>query len=146
MSDAKLNKEELNNIYRNAHIALQSISNVLPECGSMKMREELVNEYDGYEKFIGKLTAYMTENAFEMKDVNVMKKAMLYTSVKMNTLTDDSCSHIADMMIKGTVMGITELKQLLSRGEGRLDGNVVKFAEELLKLEESYEEQLKKLL
>lgn len=146
MSDAKLNKEELNNIYRNAHIALQSISNVLPECGSMKMREELVNEYDGYEKFIGKLTAYMAENAFEMKDVNVMKKAMLYTSVKMNTLTDDSCSHIADMMIKGTVMGITELKQLLSRGEGRLDGNVVKFAEELLKLEESYEEQLKKLL
>lgn len=146
MTDIKLNQEELNNLFKNAHIAMQSISNVLPECSSVKMKEELRYEYEGYQEFIGKLSAYMRKNDCEQKDVSVMKKAMLYTSVKMNTLTDDSCSHVAEMMIKGTVMGITELKQLLSRGKDCLDEDVLNFANELLRLEEDYEERLKTLL
>ena len=45
-----------------------------------------------------------------MKEPSVVKKAMMKGSVKMNTLTDNSRSHIADMMIRGTVMGLTSLK------------------------------------
>ncbi len=146
MSDIKLNEEAITAVFQNAHIAMQSISNVLPECPSEKMRNELSYEYEGYQKFIGNLTKYMTEKGYEQKDVNVMKKAMLYTSVKMNTLTDDSCSHVADMMIKGTVMGITELKQLLSRGKNRIDEEISAYAKELLALEENYEKRLKTLL
>lgn len=146
MTDYKLVKEELNNVFQNAHIAMQSISNVLPECSSQKMRDELTHEYEGYQEFIGKISKYMSENGYEQKDVNVMKKAMLYTSVKMNTLTDDSCSHVAEMMVKGTVMGITELKQLLSRGKDVLNEDVLSLANDLLKLEEEYEERLKALL
>lgn len=146
MTDPKLNKEEANNIFQNANIALQSISNVMPECSSKKMQEELQEEYEGYQKFIGELTKFMHEKGYEQKDVNVMKKAMLYTSVKMNTLTDDSMSHIAEMMIKGTVMGITELKQLISRGQDKVDQEILDYASRLLKLEEDYERRLKTLL
>ena len=146
MQDIKLNNETLNNIYKNAHIALQSISNVLPEVTDQNMRDELNNQYDGYEKFIGKLSGFMRDRNVEAKDVNVMKKAMLFTSVKMNTLTDDSTSHIADMMIKGTVMGITELRQLISRGQEDIDGEILEYAKELLDLEETFEERLKAYL
>lgn len=146
MSDNKLNSEAITNIFQNAHIAMQSVSNVLEECSSIQMKEELTEEYEGYQKFIGELSRYMTEKGYEQKDVNVMKKAMLYTSVKMNTLTDDSCSHLAEMMVKGTVMGITELKQLISRSDGQIDKEIISFAKELLALEESYEKRLKTLL
>lgn len=146
MSDNKLNSEAITNIFQNAHIAMQSVSNVLEECSSIKMKEELTEEYEGYQKFIGELSRYMAEKDYEQKDVNVMKKAMLYTSVKMNTLTDDSCSHLAEMMVKGTVMGITELKQLISRSDGQIDKEIIVFAKELLTLEESYEKRLKTLL
>ncbi len=146
MSDNKLNSEAITNIFQNAHIAMQSVSNVLEECSSIKMKEELTEEYEGYQKFIGELSRYMVEKGYEQKDVNVMKKAMLYTSVKMNTLTDDSCSHLAEMMVKGTVMGITELKQLISRSDGQIDNEIISFAKELLVLEESYEKRLKTLL
>ena len=146
MQDIKLNNETLNNIYKNAHIALQSISNVLPEVTDQNMRDELNNQYDGYDKFIGKLSGFMRDRNVEAKDVNVMKKAMLFTSVKMNTLTDDSTSHIADMMIKGTVMGITELRQLISRGQEDIDGEILEYAKELLDLEETFEERLKAYL
>lgn len=146
MSDNKLNSEAITNVFQNAHIAMQSVSNVLAECSSIKMKEELTEEYEGYQKFIGGLSRYMTEKGYEQKDVNVMKKAMLYTSVKMNTLTDDSCSHLAEMMVKGTVMGITELKQLISRSDGQIDKEIISFAKDLLALEESYEKRLKTLL
>lgn len=146
MSDNKLNSEAITNIFQNAHIAMQSVSNVLEECSSIQMKEELTEEYEGYQKFIGELSRYMTEKGYEQKDVNVMKKAMLYTSVKMNTLTDDSCSHLAEMMVKGTVMGITELKQLISRSDGQIDKEIISFAKELLALEESYEKRLKTIL
>ncbi len=146
MQDIKLNNETVNNIYKNAHIALQSISNVLPEVTDQNMRDELNLQYDGYDKFIGKLSSFMRDRNVEPKDVNVMKKAMLFTSVKMNTLTDDSTSHIADMMIKGTVMGITELRQLISRGQDKIDDSILDYAKELLELEETFEERLKAYL
>lgn len=141
-----LNQEVIINTYKNANIGLQSISDVLPETTCEAMQKELQNEYEGYEKIIGEISEYMSNHGIEPKDVNVFKKAMLWTSIKMNTLTDDTCSHIADMMLKGTIMGISELLQILSRSDGKLESEVKELVEKLLNLEESYEENLKKLL
>ncbi len=146
MKFSEIEIESINNVYKNAHIALQSISNVLEEVKRQEFRKELQDQYEGYEKFISKVTSFMREHNLEPKDVNVMKKAMLWTSIKMNTLTDDSTSHVADMMIKGTVMGITELIQLLNRGENQLSEPIKDLIRELKELEESYEERLKAFL
>ncbi|MGN0819770.1 MAG: hypothetical protein ACI4M6_05175 [Christensenellaceae bacterium] len=141
-----LNEEIINNVYKNAHIALQSISNVLDACSDEEMKAELLDEYDGYEKMIGEISKFMSENKIEPKDNNFMKKAMLFTSIKMNTLCDDSKSHIADMMLKGTVMGISELKQILSRSDEDVDERILDYAQRLCDLEEGYEQRLKQLL
>ena len=142
----KLSEEVLNNVYKNAHIALQSISDVTPECKNEGMRNELQYEYDGYEKFIGEISTYMKDNGVIPKEVGVMQKAMMWTSIKMKTATDDSCSHIADMMLKGTIMGITELLQILSRSDGQVESGTLEYAKKLKDLEEGYEENLKALL
>ena len=75
-----------------------------------------------------------------------MQKTVMKASVKMNVMADDSRSHIAEMMIKGTVNGITELTELLNGNGKDLSDEVRAFAEELKELEESYEDRLKKLL
>ena len=142
----KISEEVLNDAYKNAHIALQSISDVLPECDDDKMLEELRTEYDGYERFIGEARALMREKGVEPKEVGVMQKAMMWTSIKMKTVVDDSCSHLADMMLKGTIMGISELMQALSREDGKVDDEVLSLVKRLLELEEGYEKNLKALL
>ena len=88
----------------------------------------------------------MKETSTETKDINPLKKAMLFTSVKMNTLMDNSTSKIAELMIKGTVMGITELHELLNGSGAKLSEKTLEFAKELTALEEDYEERLKKFL
>ena len=145
MDEESTEKELLNVIWKNAHIAMQAISDVAPETENEEMKRELADEYEGYEKFVSSIHSYMKERGIEPKDVNFMKKAMMTMGIKMNSMRDDSRSHIAEMMIKGTVMGVTELGELLSSNR-QASEEVLNFARELKSIEEEYEERLKKLL
>lgn len=146
MENRNTDKEALVSLYKNAHIALQSISDIIKEVSDENMKRELSDQYDGYEKYIGKLSSYMKETSTEVRDINPLKKAMLFASVKMNTAMDDSASRVAELMIKGTVMGITELHELLNGSGNKISEKVLNFAKELTELEESYEQRLKKFL
>jgi hypothetical protein len=145
MENHDYNVKALNDTYKNAHIALQSISDLLPEVEDDDIKKELQEEYDGYEKIIGKISSFMAENGIEPKDINVFKKAMMWGSIKMKTMFNSSRNQVAEMMINGTVMGINELTAMKNEGENLTDG-VRELVEELLKLEEEYEQRLKKFL
>lgn len=145
MISENINRKAITDVYKNAHIALQSISDILPAVEDENLKKELKNEYDGYEKIIGEISSYLAEKNIEAKDVNVFKKAMMWSSVKMKTLIDDSKNNVADMMIKGTVTGVNELTAMKNEKEN-YDEKVAAFIEELLTLEEGFHENLKKFL
>jgi hypothetical protein len=144
MRNAKINQHALNEMFQNAHIAMQSISNLSPEVEDSDMKEEILFEYDEYQKFIGELSRYMEENGLKREDVGVMKKAMLWGSIKMKTLTGADKSKVADMLIKGATMGITELTSL--KNDGKLEPEVDEYLNKLLEIEESSVERLKRFL
>ncbi|MBQ8427243.1 MAG: hypothetical protein IJX16_05745 [Clostridia bacterium] len=139
------NIKALNDVYKNAHIALQSISDLLPSVENEEIKKELQEEYEGYEKTIGEISAFMAENGIEPKDINPIKKAMMWSGIKMNTMFDTSRTHIAEIMIKGTVMGITELTAMKNESSN-LDERTIEYIDKLLALEEEYEQRLKKFL
>ncbi|MBE7087801.1 MAG: hypothetical protein E7369_05835 [Clostridiales bacterium] len=145
MDNKEYNAKAINDTYKNAHIALQSISDLLPSVDDIDLKKELSDEYDGYEKLIGEISSYMAQNGIEPKDVNPMKKAMLFSSIKMKTMFNNSKNQIADMMIKGTVMGITELTAMINE-KSNLDDGIKELIQKLLNLEEEYLERLKKFL
>lgn len=145
--DLKKSEEVLAEIYRNSQLALQSISNILPETEDTDLREELLKEHEEYEKIGGKAAILAKDRDIELKNPNPMKKAMMWSSIKMSTMTDNSRSHIAEMMVQGTVMGITALKSSLGdMSEENADEDIKALAEELLKLEEEFETTWKQLI
>lgn len=146
MQYRKSNEETLNNLYQNAHVALQSISDLIPETDDAMMRAELKEQYEGYEKIIGEISGFMKDNDITPKDIGPMKKMMLKASVKMNAAKNDNRSHIAEMMIKGTIMGITDIYRELGEKEGETTPEVEALATKLAGLEESYEKRLKAYL
>ena len=139
------NQRAINDVYKNAHIALQSISNLLPNVKDSALKNELRDEYEGYEKIISEVSSFMKEKGIEPKDINPFKKAMLWTSIKMKTLVDDSKNQAAEMMLKGTEMGINELTAMKNE-KSNLDEGVCELLCSLLSTEETYRKRLMKFL
>ena len=142
----QVNNDAINEVWRNAHIALQSISDIKDQVGHDGLKAEILKEYEGYEALIGELSKFMTEKGYERKDVGVMKKAMMWSTIKLNTAFDDSRNHIAELMIKGTNMGVTSLYAIINDKSSGIDEEIKAYAEKLKDLEEKYEETLKKFL
>ena len=141
----KKDEEVLAEIYRNSQLALQSISNILPETEDEELRKEIESEHEGYEKISGKACVIAKNKGIELKEPNPMKKMMMWGSIKMSTLTDGSRAHIAEMMIQGTVMGITALKSTETKAEC-CDEEICALLHEFIALEEKYEKKLKTFL
>ena len=96
--ERKQTEEILAEIYRNTQLALQSIADILPQVEDTETRNELVSQHEEYEKFSARAAQIAKDRDIQLKEPNMFKKAMMWGSIKMNTLTDNSRSHIADMM------------------------------------------------
>ncbi len=132
-------EEALSEVYRNAQLALQSISNILPAVENEQIKEELYRQHESYEQFSATASRIAKDRGLELKEPNPMKKMMMWGSIKMSTMTDDSISHIAEMMTQGTVMGITALKATVSDIPAEGNEEIVKLLEEMIAKEEEFE-------
>ena len=86
------------------------------------------------------------DKGIEMKEPSSFKKAMMKGSIKMNAMMDGSRNHIAEMMLKGTVTGITSLRTSQSDMFEDADEEIAKLLSETIELEEKYEQRLKEFL
>lgn len=146
MEEVKKDSEILAEVYRNAQLALTSISDVLPEVDDVKIKEEIMRQHEEYEKICSKAASLAHRLNVELKDPNPVKKAMMWSAIKMGTANDNSAQNVAQMMIRGTVTGITSLKTSLTDGSKYMDEEVKTLLTELIELEESFEERLKSYL
>ena len=141
--DYKQTEEVLSEIYRNAQLALQSISNILPQVEDEEVKKELGLEHEEYEKISARALMLAKDKGLELKEPNPFKKMMMWGSIKMNSMMDNSRAHIADMMLQGTVMGITALRK--SKSETCIDGadDVLQLLDDMLAAEERFEKTWK---
>ena len=145
--DIKKSEEVLAEVHRNCQLALQSISDILPETEDEELKEELLREHEEYERLCGKAATIAKDKNIELKNPGPIKKAMMWSSIKMSTMTDDSRAHIADMMVRGTVMGITSLKTTLGEmSDDEADEEIKALAKEVLRSEEQFEKKWKALI
>ena len=144
--DIKSDSEIVAEIYRNAQLALTSISDIMPEVEDGDIREEIMREHEEYERICSEAAQLALKFDLDLKEPNPIKKAMMWSAIKMGTAADNSAQNIAQMMIRGTVNGITSLKTSLSDGEKKMDPEVKKLLNELIRIEESFEKKLKNFL
>ena len=145
--EIKKSEEVLAEIHRNCQLALQSISDILPATQDTQLREELLRQHEDYEKIGAQAAILARDKSIELKNPGPIKKAMMWSSIKMSTMTDNSRAHIAEMMAQGTVMGITALKSTLGEvSEENADGDIIGLAKQLLAAEEGFEKKWKELI
>lgn len=146
MEQKKNDSEILAEIYRNAQIALTSISDIMPEVEDGGIREEIMREHEEYEKVCSEAAHLALKYNVELKEPNPVKKAMMWSAIKMGAANDNSSQNLAQMLIRGTVNGITSLKTTMTDGGKNIDPEVKKLLSSLISLEEGFEKKLKKFL
>ncbi|MDE7084660.1 MAG: hypothetical protein K2O81_05400 [Clostridia bacterium] len=146
MDNLKSDSEILAEIYRNAQLAQVSITDLLPEVEDEEIKEELLREHEEYEKICSQAAHLATRYELDLKEPSPIKRAMMWSAIKMNAATDNSRQNIAQMMIKGTVNGITSLKTSLTDGEKIMNTDVKNLLTDLISIEEGFERKLKSYL
>ncbi len=146
MEELKKDSEVLAEIYRNAQLAITSISDILPEIDDVHIKEEILREHEEYERICSEAASLAHKLDVELKEPNPVKKAMMWSAIKMGTASDNSPQNIAQMMIRGTVTGLTSLKTSLTDSKNILDDEIKSLLCELIKLEEGFERTLKTYL
>ena len=144
--EVKKSEEILAEIYRNCHLALESISDILPAIEDEELKAEILHQHEEYERISGKAACLARDKGLEVKEPGAVKKAMMWSSIKMSTLMDNTRSHIAEMMVQGTVMGITSLKSSLGELPENDDEEITALLKELISVEEEFEKKLKEFL
>ena len=146
MERNKKSEEVLAEIYRNAQLAITSIVDITPQVDDEELRAELAAQHEAYENFSARAAIIAKDRNIELKEPNPFKKAMMWGSIKMSSMSNNSRSHIADMMVQGTVMGITALRA--SAGDIEPDGTdeIYALLDEMIKAEEQFEKKWKDYL
>ncbi len=149
MSKSKESGEALAaQIYKNAKMGSDSITDLLGHVKNEKLKQEMTTELDGYEKLAAKAAKLTREDGDEPREESLLAKAAVKMSMAVNTMTDPSASHIAEMMIQGANMGVTELRRAVSAEEKCVapDREAIALARETVSFEEGTIEALKAFL
>lgn len=137
----------LGEIYKNVKMGADSIINLLPKVKNDGMRSAMTMQLDGYERYAARAQKELEARGAEAKEENVMTRLSARFGMAFNTMLDSTTGHIAEMMIEGSNMGITDMIKLLNNFEvGNGDSEAVRLAREVVRFEEHNLEMLKPYL
>ena len=135
----------LEKTYQNASIGITAIEAVLNKASSQDMNQQLHRQLKEYQELADKSKQQLLQNGAKVKDRSFFEKTMMKGNVKMNTMISSSDSHIAQMVIQGSTMGVTQMTRLLHENSNA-DGTSAQIAKEFVKREEKNIEIMKNYL
>ncbi|HHX80156.1 MAG TPA: hypothetical protein GX692_03730 [Acholeplasmataceae bacterium] len=139
------NVELLNFIYQNSEMGVSTIKQLLDIVEAEEFKRLLESQYNEYEEIHIEARKKLNENGYDEKGIGALKKLRTNMMINMQTLTDKTASHIAEMLIVGSNMGIINAIKNLKKYQNA-DSGIRKLMERLLKLEEDNVQELKEFL
>ena len=140
-------QEFLCELYKNVKMGSDSIINILPKVEGKELRQEMTAELNRYEEFAKEIAKEIYDGGEEPKEENILSKLGARVGMAMNTMMDSTDSHIAQMMIEGATMGITENTKLIHEYENKhCSERSLKIARETVHFMEDSVERMKNYL
>ena len=140
----KRDVEVLEDLYKNEKMGSDSILKVMPKASNEKFRAALTCQLSGYERFFEKAKEMLSERGYKAKEENPMTKLWASIGVAMNTMVDSSDSHLAQMVVEGSTMGVTDTLKLLRESENSgVSEKTLKMMRDIISFEEKNVEIMK---
>lgn len=109
----------LQDVVRNARTGQDAVEQLMKKTSAVGgMKEELLRERQDYDdaRRAGEQALFGVGGREE--PVNPLSKAGMWAGLEMETLTDRSDAHIAEIVIQGATMGVIEMTKALNTYDG----------------------------
>ena len=104
----------LQDVVRNARTGQDSVEHLMKKVDDQRMRDELIREKEDYAVTRRESEQALTNAGGRAEPVGPMAKAGMWAGLEMETLTNHSSAHIAEIVIQGATMGVIEMTKALN--------------------------------
>ncbi len=140
------NAELLNFVYQNSQMGVVTIKQITDIVEDEEFNKYLRSQLNEYEEIHKTAKEMLNKNGYDEKGINTLDKIKAYMMINMQTLTDKSPSHISEMLIIGSNMGVIDAVKNLKRYNNEAEADITGLMERLLRFEENNIQQLKAFL
>ena len=139
--------ELLDRMYKNVKMGAESIVTLMPKVKDEGLRTEMTKELSKLEGFSSQIGKMLYAEGKTPKEENIVTKFSSKMGINMNTMLDSTSSHIAEMMMEGYTMGITDMtKDIRERENKKVSEASLKLAREIVAFQEDSFSEMKKFL
>lgn len=135
----------LNEINKGLKMGMDSISTISEKVKDNNFKNDLLFQYDKYNEILNRVNSELKNYDDFPKELPPMQKTMGYIDIQLSTLNDKSNSNIAEMLIKGTNMGIIKGVKLKNNNPDTTPA-ISGILDDFIKFQENTVERLKKFL
>ena len=96
----------LQSIVENARTGMDACEQLLKKTEDAGLRDELMEEKGAYEGFAREAEQALFAAGAEPHAKGPLARAGMWMGIQMNTMTDTTDAHIAEMLIQGAAMGV----------------------------------------
>lgn len=139
------NAELLNFIYQNSQMGVQTIDQLVGITDDAEFLKVLTTQLQEYTLINNTAKELLNKNNYSEKDISAFEKLTTYVMINFKTLTDKSTTHIVEMMLQGSTMGIIDAKKNITKYSDA-EPDILHLMKKLLKTEENNVETLKAFL
>lgn len=100
-------------MYKNMKMGESALLDLMPKVQNEDLRGDMVAQIEGYQRFADDAKELLDTEHREAKEAGVFAKMGSKMGIAMNTMMDSTTSHIAEMIIEGSTMGITDNTRIL---------------------------------
>lgn len=140
------NAELLNFIYQNSEMGVETLNQIIEIVENPSLARQLESQRSAYKQIHQKSKEMLNENGYDEKAISTLEKISAYIMINLKTLTDKSDTHIAEMLIQGSNMGIIDAAKKINEYENSAEKNIISLMKKLKKFEEENAEKLKSYL
>lgn len=139
------NAELLNFIYQNSQMGVDTINQLIGITEDENFKKYLNSQLNEYREIHTTAKSLLNQNGYDEKGISAFDKIKTYLMINMQTLTDKTPSHISEMLIIGSNMGVIDAVKNIKRYQ-EAEREIVGLMEKLLRFEENNIQQLKSFL
>ena len=135
----------LDDAYKTVRMGTYAIDCIIDKIEDKGLENLMRKQNSYYLESTKSLEAISNEYKHELTDINFMAKGSSYVTINMKTIINSETSHIAQMLIEGTTMGITTI--IKERNENNnLDERLLGVVDKIISYLEDFVESLKEFL